>query len=140
MKTVKRSFLNLAIEVVLDEEGYVQKSRLIKNKNYPVFHAEDFRFDLKKIADLTPFRRKVYQALLKVPPGQTVTYKDLAQKVGNPKASRAVGSAMAKNEAVYFIPCHRVVKSCGSLGAYSGLGGVKTKKNILDYESQINPH
>ena len=84
--------------------------------------------------EITNFREKVYSELAQVQPGKTVTYGQLAQQIGSPKASRAVGTAMAKNRHVPIIPCHRVIGSNGSLGNYSGYGGVKTKANLLEHE------
>lgn len=84
--------------------------------------------------EITNFRQKVYSELAQVQPGKTVTYGQLAQQVGSPKAARAVGTAMAKNRHVPIIPCHRVISSNGSLGNYSGYGGVKTKANLLEHE------
>lgn len=64
------------------------------------------------------FREKCYKALLKVPKGKVTTYSDLARAIGS-KASRAVGTAMAKNERLIEIPCHRVVRSDGTIGQYA---------------------
>lgn len=64
------------------------------------------------------FREKCYKALLKVPKGKVTTYSDLARAIGS-KASRAVGTAMAKNERLIEIPCHRVVRSDGAIGQYA---------------------
>lgn len=67
---------------------------------------------------LTPFREAVYRALLAVRPGTVVTYGELAAAAGRPRAARAVGSAMAENPIPVVVPCHRVVRSDGSLGRY----------------------
>ncbi|MCJ7797522.1 MAG: methylated-DNA--[protein]-cysteine S-methyltransferase [Thermoleophilia bacterium] len=67
---------------------------------------------------LTPFREAVYRALLAVRPGAVVTYGELAAAAGRPRAARAVGSAMAENPLPVVVPCHRVVRSDGSLGRY----------------------
>lgn len=80
----------------------------------------------------TEFQIKVWQALLSVKRGQVVTYKELAQRAGCPKASRAVGKALNKNPIHILIPCHRVVKSDGSLGGYAG--GIDIKAALLAYE------
>jgi len=66
----------------------------------------------------TPFRTAVYRALLEVPVGSTVTYGELARRVGRPGAARAVGTAMAQNPIAVVVPCHRVVRNDGSLGHY----------------------
>jgi methylated-DNA-[protein]-cysteine S-methyltransferase len=82
------------------------------------------------------FRREVLRALAAgVRFGQVVTYGELAERVGNPKASRAVGSAMASNPIPIIVPCHRVVRSGGALGNYSGKDGIVTKRFLLDLEA-----
>ena len=87
--------------------------------------------------DLTgqpPFRRRVYQALLRVPRGETRTYGQLAAEAGSPGAARAVGNAMACNRYPLIVPCHRVVGAAGSLGGYSAPGGLSTKRLLLAVE------
>jgi len=79
----------------------------------------------------TAFQKKVWKALCTIPIGKTFTYKELAKKIGKPRAVRAVANAVGANPCAPFIPCHRVVRSDGSLGGYSGKGGVKTKRKLL---------
>jgi methylated-DNA-[protein]-cysteine S-methyltransferase len=81
----------------------------------------------------TTFEQKVYKVLLKIPKGRVLTYSEVARKIGNPKAYRAVANACARNEHAPFIPCHRVVGK-NSLGGYSGRGGLKTKIRLLRAE------
>ncbi len=95
------------------------------------------RFSLPLNPQVSPYRRKVLEELIKVPYGATTTYKELAQKTGNPKASRAVGSAMRTNPIVLVIPCHRVLQTGGSLGNYSA-GGPANKDWLLTFEKQNN--
>ena len=82
----------------------------------------------------TKFQIKVWKAISKIPRGQVRTYKELAKLIKKPKASRAVANACGKNPYPIKIPCHRVIRSDGSLGGYSGRGGIRTKKNILKKE------
>ena len=82
----------------------------------------------------TKFQIKVWKYLKKIPLGSVITYKDVAIAINQPKAARAVANACAKNPYAPKIPCHRVVRSDGSLGGYSGPGGVKTKKKLLKSE------
>ena len=80
----------------------------------------------------TDFERKVWLSLKEVPYGETRTYKWLAEKVGSPKGSRAVGQALSRNPLPIVLPCHRVIESDGSLGGYSG--GIHIKRRLLDME------
>jgi methylated-DNA-[protein]-cysteine S-methyltransferase len=82
------------------------------------------------------YRRTVLEALSReVPYGQTVSYKELAERTGNPKASRAVGSAMATNPVPIVVPCHRVLRTGGALGGYGG--GLDTKVWLLRHEGAL---
>lgn len=85
----------------------------------------------------TNFQKKVWNEISKIPKGKVKTYKDLAKLIGKPKSSRAVANACGKNPYPIKIPCHRVIRSDGSLGGYSGKGGIKTKKNLLKKEGVI---
>jgi methylated-DNA-[protein]-cysteine S-methyltransferase len=79
-----------------------------------------------------PFRRTVLETLRGVPRGQTVSYGELAARAGNPRASRAVGSACARNPIPIVVPCHRVLPSTGKLGNYGG--GPERKRVLLELE------
>lgn len=80
----------------------------------------------------TPFMKRVWEQLCDIPYGQTATYKDIAIKTGNGKASRAIGLANNRNPIPVFIPCHRVIGSNGTLTGYRG--GLGVKKILLDIE------
>jgi len=80
------------------------------------------------------FQIKVWQEIEKIPYGETRTYKDIAIAIGKPNAHRAVANACGKNPKPIEIPCHRVIRSDGSLGGYSGKGGVSTKRKLLKRE------
>jgi methylated-DNA-[protein]-cysteine S-methyltransferase len=82
----------------------------------------------------TDFQRAVWAKTATIKPGNILTYGDIARMLGNPKASRAVGTALGKNNVVPFIPCHRVIGSNGSLGGYSGSGGLDQKRSLLAKE------
>jgi O-6-methylguanine DNA methyltransferase len=86
---------------------------------------------------LTQFQISVYKELLKIPFGQTRTYKQVAEAIGKPKASRAVGSACAKNPWPIIIPCHRIVPSSGKMGNYSFGKGTKTKSHLIKLEGSV---
>ena len=82
----------------------------------------------------TKFQLKVWNFLKKIPKGTVKTYSEVAKAIRKPLAVRAVANAIAKNPYPIQIPCHRVIRSDGSLGGYSGEGGVKKKKNLLKKE------
>ena len=82
----------------------------------------------------TEFQIKVWAYLLKIPRGSVRTYSQVAKDIGKPLAIRAVANAIGKNPYAPKIPCHRVIRSDGSLGGYSGKGGVKTKRFLLKKE------
>lgn len=83
------------------------------------------------------FQIKVWKYLKKIPRGNVKTYSEVAIAIGKPLAIRAVGNAIGKNPYPLSIPCHRVIRSDGSLGGYSGKGGVKRKRNLLKKEGII---
>ena len=85
----------------------------------------------------TKFQLKVWKYLRKIPFGSVKTYSQVAKGVRRPKAVRAVASAIGKNPCSPKIPCHRVIRSDGSIGGYSGKGGIKTKKFLLKKEGII---
>ncbi len=85
----------------------------------------------------TKFQLKVWDFLKKIPKGTVKTYSEVAEAIGKPLAVRAVANAIGKNPYPIRIPCHRVIRSDGSLGGYSGTGGVNKKKNLLKKEGII---
>ncbi len=84
----------------------------------------------------TEFQVKVWKEISKIPYGETRNYKDLAIAIGRPNSSRAVANACGKNPYPPTIPCHRVVRSDGKLGGYSGKGGIEEKRKLLLKESK----
>jgi methylated-DNA-[protein]-cysteine S-methyltransferase len=98
------------------------------------FEGRRERFDLKlAFSGGTDFQRAIWAELLEIPFGRTVSYGHLARKVGAPKASRAVGSAVGRNPISVVVPCHRVVGSGGAITGYAG--GVARKRRLLELES-----
>ena len=85
----------------------------------------------------TKFQIKVWKFLKTIKKGETVTYSEVAKAINKPKAVRAVANAIGKNPYAPKIPCHRVIRSDGSLGGYSGQGGIKTKKKLLKSEGVL---
>lgn len=92
--------------------------------------------DLPLDLQATAFQMKVWEALRKIPYGKTVSYQDIAERLGNKKAVRAVARACASNRVAVVIPCHRVIKSDGSLSGYRW--GIERKKKILENENKVN--
>ena len=80
------------------------------------------------------FHRRVYDVARAIPPGETLTYGDVAEKLDAPGAARAVGQALKRNPFAPQVPCHRVVRSDGGLGGYSAAGGLKRKRALLSRE------
>ena len=89
---------------------------------------------MKKKDKYTKFQLKVWKYLKKIPFGKVKTYSQVAKSIGKPQAVRAVANAIGKNPYPPKVPCHRVIRSDGSLGGYSGKGGIKTKRLLLKKE------
>ena len=83
---------------------------------------------------LTLFQQQVYRAIYRIPKGQTRSYCWVARQIGNPAAARAVGNALNRNPFAPLVPCHRVVRSDGSLGGFAG--GPSKKRRLLEAEHQ----
>jgi len=91
--------------------------------------------DIKELMkNYTPFQRAVWLACMTIPKGQTRSYKWIAERIGRPKAFRAVGTALGKNPFAPAVPCHRVIKSDGTLGGFSAPGGLESKTKLLKKE------
>ena len=84
----------------------------------------------------TEFQTQVWKALMEIPYGQTCTYGELAARIGNPKASRAVGMANNRNPVSIIVPCHRVIGASGKLVGYGG--GLNVKERLLGLERRVN--
>jgi methylated-DNA-[protein]-cysteine S-methyltransferase len=85
----------------------------------------------------TPFQRAAWQALADVPYAETISYREQAERIGRPKAVRAIGSANAKNPVPIVLPCHRVIGSDGRLTGFAG--GLACKQQLLDHERVVGP-
>lgn len=96
------------------------------------FASQRTRFDVPIALQGTAFQLRVWAELLRLRLGQTISYRDLAERVGQPGASRAVGSANAANPLAIIVPCHRVIAADGSLAGFAG--GVDVKRMLLDHE------
>lgn len=96
------------------------------------FKGELRSFDLPLALEGTAFQKSVWQELLKIPYGTTVSYREIARRIGKPKAVRAVGAANGRNPLPIVVPCHRVISSDGSLIGYGG--GLQIKEFLLELE------
>ena len=112
------------------KETDVIKKAYVELNNYLKGDIKEFTIPLK--VDGTEFMQEVWGGLLRIPYGDTLSYKELGEKIGRPKAARAIGLAYNKNPIPIFIPCHRIVGSNGNLTGY--LGGINIKKKLLEIE------
>jgi len=112
-----------------------EKIRLVTDQVLAYLDGERLAFTIPlDLSALTNFQRQVLLATLEIPRGQIATYGEIARRIGNPKSVRAVGQALGRNPLPIVIPCHRVIASNGSLGGYSGGGGLETKAKLLQLE------
>jgi methylated-DNA-[protein]-cysteine S-methyltransferase len=100
------------------------------------FAGELSDFDLKLDLRGTAFQMRVWDALQEIPYGETISYGELARWVGNPNASRAVGTANGHNPAAIVVPCHRVIAADGGIGGYGG--GLERKRWLLELEARCS--
>lgn len=112
------------------KETDVIKKAYVELNNYLNRDIKEFTIPLK--LEGTEFMKEVWNGLLKIPYGETLSYKELGEKIGRPKAARAIGLACNKNPIPIFIPCHRIIGSNGKLTGY--LGGLNIKKKLLEIE------
>ncbi len=131
--TTEKAFLKelrgtFTAKIVKDD----RKNRDATNQLKKYLEGKLRHFDCKLDLEGTPFQKKVWSALTKIPYGQTRSYRDVAKSVGNPKAFRAVGNANGQNPIPLIVPCHRVIESNGGLGGFGH--GIKVKKRLLDFE------
>jgi methylated-DNA-[protein]-cysteine S-methyltransferase len=80
------------------------------------------------------FHQRVYEVARTIPPGNTLSYGDIAARLGSPRAARAVGQALGRNPFAIVVPCHRVLGAGGKIGGFSAQGGIDTKRRMLALE------
>jgi methylated-DNA-[protein]-cysteine S-methyltransferase len=147
--TVESSITTLAVTVV---DGAVTRIRLNSRGSRPArgelegrvareleqyFGGKRTEFTFPISTEGTEFDQRVWHELESIPYGETISYGELARRIGNPKAARAVGAANGRNPLPIVIPCHRVVSSGGKLGGYGG--GLSLKRRLLDLEVAHSP-
>jgi methylated-DNA-[protein]-cysteine S-methyltransferase len=128
--------LRLKGEVVSSLSAWQRKlrDRLIAFAKGAKDDLRDIEVDLSA---MSPFRRKVTERCRRIPPGETLSYAELAAAVGSPGAARAVGTVMRKNPLPLIVPCHRVLGAAGKIGGYSAPGGLETKRRLLELEGSL---
>ncbi|MGH3745041.1 MAG: methylated-DNA--[protein]-cysteine S-methyltransferase [Mycobacteriales bacterium] len=121
-----------------DRDGWVRddaRFRAAAEQLGEFFRGERQDFDLLLDPAGTPFQHQVWQALRRIPYGETRSYADIANMLGSPTATRAVGAANGRNPIGIVVPCHRVIGADGSLTGYAG--GVPNKRWLLDHERRV---
>ncbi len=121
----------ISLNSILRETPLIKKAKE-ELEEYFVGKRKKFSIPIKPQG--TKFQERVWQAIMKIPYGKTCSYKDIAIKIGNSKAARAIGGANNKNPIAIIIPCHRVIGTNGTLTGYAG--GLKLKKKLLFIEEK----
>ena len=151
---IKKGYYNSPIGIleIIESDGHIVEINFVEDDNCleefiseeiekckieleEYFNGRRSEFSVKvDLAKGTEFQKKVWNALRDIPYGETVSYKEIAEKIGNPKAVRAVGGANNKNPIPIIIPCHRVIGKDGSLTGYGG--GLSKKECLLNLENE----
>lgn len=130
--SIQKAFNGVIVEEVpTNAHGSLMKRLEEELNEYFKGKRKEFTIPLHVIG--TDFQKKVWQELLKIPYGKTISYRQEAINIGNPKSYRAVANANGRNKISIIIPCHRVIASSGDLGGYGG--GIERKQFLLDLES-----
>ena len=114
---------------------FIRSSSPVEKQLKEYFRGERKKFDIDLVIRGTSYQQKVWEELMKVPYGETVSYGELARRIGNPKGARSVGMAVHFNPIGIIIPCHRVIMSNGDIGGYAS--GVDRKKWLLGHEGTL---
>lgn len=130
-------FPNTLEQIQISEDWQDDKTcfRVVLKQLDEYFSGNRQEFDLKITPKGTAFQKLVWKELQKIPFGQTASYGEIAKRIGNSKASRAVGMANRKNPIPIIVPCHRVIGKDGSLTGFGG--GLDVKRQLLKLESDV---
>ncbi len=120
---------NISKDIEIKETDMLKEASIQLNK---YINGELKEFNLPLSPKGTEFMNEVWRGLCKIPYGEVLTYKEMGEKIGRPKAARAIGLACNRNPIPIFIPCHRIVGSNGKLTGY--LGGIDIKERLLNIE------
>jgi len=113
-----------------------RRARKVIEQLQRYFAGEQFEFQLALAPEGTPFQQRVWQELRRIPYGETISYQELARRVGDPNSVRAVGRANGANPIAVVVPCHRVIGADGSLTGYAG--GLERKRALLALEARYS--
>ncbi len=123
------------VDIIEDKSGFED----VISQLTEYFDGNRRHFTIKTKMEMPQFYKKALAEVAKVPYGETVSYSQIAHRLNNPKAARAVGSANARNPFPIIIPCHRIIANNGKLGGYGG--GLNMKKYLLEFEKEnLNTH
>ena len=131
---VEVAFVESSVQSFAESDSDASLAKNAANQLGEYFAGKRRSFELPLRFSGTKFQEQVWKEIAKVPFGETATYKDLATRIGKPKASRAVGGAVGANPIGIIVGCHRILGSSGKLTGYSGGSGVPTKKKLLELE------
>ncbi|MGL4994371.1 MAG: methylated-DNA--[protein]-cysteine S-methyltransferase [Bacteroidales bacterium] len=126
--------LSITMTDCMDDSNANQVSNQVKSELTQYFNGELTEFRMKVSTNGSPFQQEIWNKLLSIEYGKTISYIDFAHLCGKPKAVRAVASAIAKNPIPIIIPCHRVVKKDGSIGGF--IWGSGSKSALLEIENK----
>ena len=131
---VEVAFVQSSIQSFAESDSDASLAKNAASQLGEYFAGKRKSFELSLKFSGTKFQEQIWKEIAKVPFGETATYKDLATRIGKPKASRAVGGAVGANPIGIIVGCHRIIGSSGKLTGYSGGSGVPTKKKLLELE------
>ncbi len=124
-----------ALETKVDQSKIISHLIQAQRELTEYFEGKRKKFDIALDTQGTPFQKAVWNELKKIPYGKVLAYSAIAEKIGNPLASRAVGLANNKNPVGIIVPCHRVIGKSGKLVGYAG--GISRKQKLLELESEL---
>jgi O-6-methylguanine DNA methyltransferase len=132
---IERNYSEKLSDFIKDNFEIIRTTSKLGTQLKEYFNGTRRKFDIDLVMNGTPYQKRVWKELLKVPYGKTLSYGRLAKRVGNPKGARSIGMAVSRNPIGIIIPCHRVIRSSGEIGGYAS--GTFRKKWLLEHEGAI---